>query len=141
MAASRTRTLFLLLLLLAGSFNLIASAAGSEGLMTAVASEEWPIAMSIYGGGEAEPDGDVDLEDGVSVDWDGEEGGGGSGSNRRSLFWRRWPYYISYGALLANRIPCPARSGRSYYTNNCYKARTPVNPYSRGCSRITRCRA
>ncbi|CAI0430228.1 unnamed protein product [Linum tenue] len=100
--------------------------------MSAAASEEWPIAMSIYGGGEAEPDGDVDLED---------EGEGGSGSKRRSLFWRRWPYYISYGALLANRIPCPARSGRSYYTNNCYKARTPVNPYSRGCSRITRCRA
>ncbi|KAJ4964734.1 hypothetical protein NE237_016583 [Protea cynaroides] len=60
---------------------------------------------------------------------------------RRSLFWRKVRYYISYGALSANRIPCPPRSGRSYYTHNCYKARGPVNPYSRGCSRITRCRS
>ncbi|XP_038900702.1 protein RALF-like 34 [Benincasa hispida] len=59
---------------------------------------------------------------------------------RRSLFWRRVHYYISYGALAANRIPCPPRSGRPYYTHNCYKARGPVNPYSRGCSAITRCR-
>ncbi|KAK6923046.1 Rapid ALkalinization Factor [Dillenia turbinata] len=59
---------------------------------------------------------------------------------RRSLFWRATRYYISYGALSANRIPCPPRSGRSYYTHNCYKARGPANPYTRGCSRITRCR-
>lgn len=59
---------------------------------------------------------------------------------RRSLFWRRVHYYISYGALAANRIPCPPRSGRPYYTHNCYKARGPVNPYSRGCTAITRCR-
>ncbi|KAG7011171.1 Protein RALF-like 34, partial [Cucurbita argyrosperma subsp. argyrosperma] len=59
---------------------------------------------------------------------------------RRSLFWSRVHYYISYGALAANRIPCPPRSGRPYYTHNCYKARGPVNPYSRGCSAITRCR-
>ncbi|KAL6224817.1 hypothetical protein ACLB2K_001324 [Fragaria x ananassa] len=63
-----------------------------------------------------------------------------NGYGRRSLFWRRMRYYISYGALSANRIPCPPRSGRSYYTNNCFKARGPVHPYSRGCSRITRCR-
>ncbi|KAL2348388.1 hypothetical protein Fmac_002388 [Flemingia macrophylla] len=62
------------------------------------------------------------------------------GLRRRSLFWRRMKYYISYGALSANRIPCPPRSGRSYYTHNCYKARGPVHPYSRGCSVITRCR-
>ncbi|KAJ0097017.1 hypothetical protein Patl1_28684 [Pistacia atlantica] len=49
-------------------------------------------------------------------------------------------YYISYGALAANRIPCPPRSGRSYYTHNCYKARGPAHPYTRGCSSITRCR-
>ncbi|CAK9315191.1 unnamed protein product [Citrullus colocynthis] len=59
---------------------------------------------------------------------------------RRSLFWSRVHYYISYGALAANRIPCPPRSGRPYYTHNCYKARGPVNPYSRGCTAITRCR-
>ncbi|XP_051140965.1 protein RALF-like 34 [Andrographis paniculata] len=61
--------------------------------------------------------------------------------NRRSLFWKRvFRYYISYGALAANRIPCPPRSGRSYYTHNCYRARGPVRPYYRGCSAITRCR-
>ncbi|KAL8473219.1 hypothetical protein ACS0TY_029481 [Phlomoides rotata] len=65
----------------------------------------------------------------------------GGGPNRRSLFWKRLiHYYISYGALSANRIPCPPRSGRSYYTHNCYRARGPVHPYTRGCSAITRCR-
>ncbi|KAL2512670.1 Protein RALF-like 34 [Abeliophyllum distichum] len=63
--------------------------------------------------------------------------------NRRSLYWKSRAskhYYISYGALSANRIPCPPRSGRSYYTHNCYRARGPVHPYTRGCSAITRCR-
>ncbi|CAI9755786.1 unnamed protein product [Fraxinus pennsylvanica] len=63
--------------------------------------------------------------------------------NRRSLYWKsRAPrrYYISYGALSADRIPCPPRSGRSYYTPNCHRARGPVHPYTRGCSAITRCR-
>ncbi|GLT71893.1 hypothetical protein SLA2020_438780 [Shorea laevis] len=61
----------------------------------------------------------------------------GGSSGRRSLFWHRvLRYYISYGALSANRIRCPPRSGRSsYYTHNCCKARTPANPYTRGCSR------
>ncbi|ERN08659.1 hypothetical protein AMTRI_Chr11g98970 [Amborella trichopoda] len=58
---------------------------------------------------------------------------------RRSLYWRIVHYYISYGALSANRIPCPPRSGRSYYTHNCYKARGPVRPYHRGCNAITGC--
>ncbi|GAB4848984.1 hypothetical protein Ancab_003797 [Ancistrocladus abbreviatus] len=49
-------------------------------------------------------------------------------SVRRSLYWRACRYYISYGALAANRIPCPPRSGRSYYTNNCYRARGPCSP-------------
>ncbi|KAL5078904.1 hypothetical protein RYX36_007325 [Vicia faba] len=60
--------------------------------------------------------------------------------SRRSLFWSRVKYYISYGALAANRIPCPPRSGRSYYTHKCYEARGPVHPYTRGCSAITRCK-
>ncbi|KAJ7952846.1 Rapid ALkalinization Factor [Quillaja saponaria] len=77
---------------------------------------EWPTTtMPLYD----------DLEDGIN-----------GGFDRRSLFWRR-TYYISYGALSANRIPCPARSGRSYYTHNCFKARGPVHPYTRGCSVIT----
>ncbi|CAK9234160.1 unnamed protein product [Sphagnum troendelagicum] len=49
------------------------------------------------------------------------------------------PNYISYGSLSADRIPCPAGSGRSYYTNNCYAADGPVTPYTRGCSAITLC--
>ncbi|XP_047947043.1 protein RALF-like 34 [Salvia hispanica] len=59
---------------------------------------------------------------------------------RRSLYWHAKKYYISYGALSANRVPCPPRSGRSYYTHNCFRARGPVHPYTRGCSAITRCR-
>ncbi|KAL3833335.1 hypothetical protein ACJIZ3_008071 [Penstemon smallii] len=74
------------------------------------------------------------VEEQISVD-------GGASSNRRSLFWgKAFHYYISYGALTANRVPCPPRSGRSYYTHNCYGARGPVHPYTRGCSAITRCR-
>ncbi|CAG7860532.1 hypothetical protein IGI04_033731 [Brassica rapa subsp. trilocularis] len=61
-------------------------------------------------------------------------------ADRRSLYWKRRRYYISYGALSANRVPCPPRSGRSYYTHNCFRARGQVHPYSRGCSSITRCR-
>ncbi|PIN16433.1 hypothetical protein CDL12_10911 [Handroanthus impetiginosus] len=67
-----------------------------------------------------------------------------NGWPRRSLFWKspaQGKYYISYGALSANRVPCPPRSGRSYYTHNCFKARGPVHPYTRGCSAITRCRS
>ncbi|XP_058754993.1 protein RALF-like 34 [Vicia villosa] len=80
---------------------------------------EWPTTMSsLYN------DEDMDSDD----------------FSRRSLFWSRVKYYISYGALAANRIPCPPRSGRSYYTHKCYEARGPVHPYTRGCSAITRCR-
>lgn len=53
---------------------------------------------------------------------------------------RRIRYYISYGALAANRVPCRPRSGRSYYTHNCYGATGPVRPYRRSCTAITRCR-
>ncbi|XP_021752818.1 protein RALF-like 34 [Chenopodium quinoa] len=80
-------------------------------------------AMMYSSGGE-----DLDLE----VDLDVE--------SRRSLYWKRKVYYISYGALSANRVPCPPRSGRSYYTHNCFAAHGPANPYTRGCSCITRCR-
>ncbi|KAK9135974.1 hypothetical protein Syun_015304 [Stephania yunnanensis] len=89
---------------------------------------------------DALPMSDLDeFEEGLGFDDDiGDEDGGMIG--RRSLFWRRAHYYISYGALSANRVPCPPRSGRSYYTHNCYRARGPVHPYTRGCSRITHCR-
>ncbi|XP_021714317.1 protein RALF-like 34 [Chenopodium quinoa] len=83
--------------------------------------------MYSSGGEELDLDLEVDLDD-VDVE------------SRRSLYWKRKVYYISYGALSANRVPCPPRSGRSYYTHNCFAAHGPANPYSRGCSCITRCR-
>ncbi|KAG7021083.1 Protein RALF-like 33, partial [Cucurbita argyrosperma subsp. argyrosperma] len=42
--------------------------------------------------------------------------------------------YISYGALRRNTVPC-SRRGASYY--NCQPG-AQANPYSRGCSAITR---
>ncbi|KAK6239351.1 hypothetical protein QUC31_004820 [Theobroma cacao] len=45
--------------------------------------------------------------------------------------------YISYGALQRNTVPCSLR-GASYY--NCQPG-AQANPYSRGCSAITRCRS
>ncbi|PON88320.1 Rapid ALkalinization Factor [Trema orientale] len=56
-----------------------------------------------------------------------------SESNRRILATSR---YISYGALRRNTVPC-SRRGASYY--NC-RPGAQANPYSRGCSAITRCR-
>ena len=44
--------------------------------------------------------------------------------------------YISYGALRRDNVPCSVR-GASYY--NCRQG-GQSNPYSRGCSAITRCR-
>lgn len=43
--------------------------------------------------------------------------------------------YISYAALNKNRVPC-SRRGASYY--NC-RPGAQANPYTRGCSAITRC--
>ncbi|KAM3299451.1 hypothetical protein ACQJBY_040772 [Aegilops geniculata] len=44
--------------------------------------------------------------------------------------------YISYAALRADAIPCDKR-GQSYYTN--CGSMQQANPYTRGCSAITRC--
>ncbi|GMI65376.1 ralf-like 33 [Hibiscus trionum] len=55
-------------------------------------------------------------------------------SGRRILATTR---YIGYGALQRNTVPCSQR-GASYY--NCQPG-TQANPYSRGCSHITRCRS
>ncbi|KAG1365223.1 protein RALF-like 33 [Cocos nucifera] len=44
--------------------------------------------------------------------------------------------YISYNALKRDSVPC-SRRGASYY--NC-RPGAQANPYSRGCSAITRCR-
>ncbi|RDY05128.1 Protein RALF-like 33, partial [Mucuna pruriens] len=51
--------------------------------------------------------------------------------NRRILATTK---YISYGALQRNTVPC-SRRGASYY--NCQPG-AQANPYSRGCSAITR---
>ncbi|KVH92522.1 protein RALF-like 34 [Cynara cardunculus var. scolymus] len=92
---------------------------------------DWPTSlMPMYDG--------VDIDEIEMEDDDGDAST--TAAARRSLFWRRMGYYISYGALSANRVPCPPRSGRSYYTHDCWRARGVVRPYTRGCSTITRCR-
>ncbi|KAG0469441.1 hypothetical protein HPP92_015527 [Vanilla planifolia] len=111
--------------------NLDAQLDSSNPIVTTDALD-WPVSLPSYShtfDSEEEDDlvgGDADILDG----------------NRRSLFWRRHfaHYYISYAALAADHVPCPPRSGRSYYTHNCHLARGPVCPYTRGCSAITRCR-
>ncbi|XAR61904.1 hypothetical protein NMG60_11016451 [Bertholletia excelsa] len=126
MALTSPRAPLLVLALLLISVSLIQAQIDHTSLQLMTEALEWPTTMSVndeFGleGGEVD-----DLESGTGID-------------RRSLYWMRH-FYISYGALAANRIPCPARSGRSYYTHNCYKASGPVHPYTRGCSRITHCR-
>ncbi|XP_062230424.1 rapid alkalinization factor-like [Phragmites australis] len=60
-------------------------------------------------------------------------GGGAAAATRREL---AGGGYISYDAMNRGRVPCSIR-GASYY--NC-RPGAPANPYSRGCSAITRCR-
>lgn len=57
-----------------------------------------------------------------------------SETNRRILATNN--RYISYGSLSKNNVPC-SRRGASYY--NC-RSGGQANPYTRGCSAITRCR-
>ncbi|XP_020573644.1 protein RALF-like 34 isoform X2 [Phalaenopsis equestris] len=123
------------LLLLTSLFYLAgnANAQVSSGSLHLIADAiDWPVAASAFSSSfGSDPDDDLIR--------DADE----SGIPRRSLFWHRRnlaDYYISYGALSANRVPCPPRSGRSYYTHNCHRARGPVYPYSRGCNSITLCR-
>nr|QBJ05432.1 rapid alkalization factor-like peptide 3 [Taraxacum kok-saghyz] len=103
--------------------------AGNDHSLHLVTDElDWPTSpMSMYDGIDEI---DVGTDEDLST----------AAAGRRFLFWKRFGYYISYAALSANRVPCPPRSGRSYYTHNCWKARGPVHPYSRGCSALTRCR-
>ncbi|XP_019152415.1 PREDICTED: protein RALF-like 34 [Ipomoea nil] len=67
---------------------------------------EWPKTTSLSVPDSIDGQEDVDLN------------GGDVGVERRSLYWQHAEhyghYYISYGALSANRIPCPPGSGRSY---------------------------
>ncbi|KAK8617379.1 hypothetical protein V6N13_080295 [Hibiscus sabdariffa] len=70
--------------------------------------------------------------DGLSGECKGHMDEWDSETSRRWLAGKR---YISYRALRQNAVPCNQR-GRSYY--NCGTA-GKVNPYTRGCSVITRC--
>ncbi|XP_010548947.1 PREDICTED: rapid alkalinization factor 23-like [Tarenaya hassleriana] len=76
---------------------------------------------------------DGDLLYGGGISAEGEEFEMESETSRRILATRR---YISYGALRRGSVPC-SRRGASYY--NCRRG-AHANPYSRGCSVITRCR-
>ncbi|KAK8629932.1 hypothetical protein V6N13_078749 [Hibiscus sabdariffa] len=67
------------------------------------------------------------IEDATDILMDSEMNARQLGGGRRA---------ISYEAIRHNAVPCN-RAGRSYY--NCRRG-GPVNPYSRGCSVITRCR-
>ncbi|XP_059290191.1 protein RALF-like 19 [Lycium barbarum] len=58
-----------------------------------------------------------------------------SESARRSVLNAR-DDHISYRAMSKNQIPCDQR-GQSYY-NACNRM-SKINPYRRGCSRITNC--
>ncbi|KAG1331088.1 protein RALF-like 34 [Cocos nucifera] len=127
-------SLLLFLLFLSSSTHNVAvveAQADDTSLKLMTDAMEWPTTTSLYSSSSSYPFG---------YDVDEEELGEAAKHNRRALFWYRIRYYISYGALSANRVPCPPRSGRSYYTHNCYRARGPVHPYHRGCSAITRCR-
>ncbi|PSS31437.1 Protein RALF-like [Actinidia chinensis var. chinensis] len=131
MAISSLRTLLLLLttiLIHTATISPVHAQIDHASLQLMTEALEWPSTMSIQNEFSViDDDGDLDMSN--------------TESDRRSLYWRTRRYYISYGALSANRIPCPARSGRSYYTHNCYTASGPVHPYTRGCSTITRCRS
>lgn len=56
-------------------------------------------------------------------------------SSRRALAAATTKRYVSYDALMKDRVPCNQR-GQSYY--NCQK-HGKANPYRRGCTAITRC--
>ncbi|WOL12721.1 hypothetical protein Cni_G21488 [Canna indica] len=130
MAPFKLLLAFLLLLLLANAAPFFTAQAQAEdaGLSSLLRdSIDWPSSF---------PFAPQEEDDGMEL-YDADETGK---NTRRSLFWHRMRYYISYAALSANRIPCPPRSGRSYYTHNCHRARGPVHPYSRNCESITRCR-
>ncbi|KAJ7966604.1 Rapid ALkalinization Factor [Quillaja saponaria] len=119
---------FKLLLLLALIHNFVEAQVDDASIQLKNEILEWPWTMSVY---NDQFSGNEVQEEEESVSY----------NERRSLYGRRpMHYYISYGALSANRIPCRPRSGRSYYTHNCQKASGPIHPYTRGCSKITRCR-
>ncbi|KAM3412080.1 hypothetical protein ACQJBY_003632 [Aegilops geniculata] len=57
-------------------------------------------------------------------------------ADEQELVRTRTARYITYAALRADQVPCDKR-GQSYYTN--CGSMQQANPYTRGCSAITRC--
>lgn len=86
-----------------------------------------PTVMGLFGGGSGCKGSIGDCLGGDEFEFEMD-----SESNRRILATSN---YISYAALNRNRVPC-SRRGASYY--NC-RPGAQANPYSRGCSAITRC--
>uniref|UniRef100_A0A0D9V0T2 Rapid alkalinization factor 1 n=1 Tax=Leersia perrieri TaxID=77586 RepID=A0A0D9V0T2_9ORYZ len=98
------------------------------------------LALLLAGGASA---GDVPVSWELGVVGGGEEdafgfSGGEDGASAAAVVRRvlQQNSYISYGALRRDTTPCSVR-GASYY--NC-RPGGQANPYSRGCSAITRCR-
>uniref|UniRef100_A0A7N1A235 Rapid alkalinization factor-like n=1 Tax=Kalanchoe fedtschenkoi TaxID=63787 RepID=A0A7N1A235_KALFE len=123
MAQAAVRVAVLIVLVIASTSSLLVSSSSAGDLPAAAQLFSWMPSRSTCQGTIAEcladEDGEFDLD---------------SESNRRILATSN---YISYGALSRNRVPC-SRRGASYY--NC-QAGAQANPYSRGCSAITRCRS
>lgn len=111
--ARPTRALLLPLLLLVLALAALARASGSGDV--SASSLSWD--LGVVGAGD-------DEEFGFP---------GGDAVARRVL---QGGGYLSYGALRRDNVPCSVR-GASYY--NC-RPGGQANPYSRGCSAITRCR-
>lgn len=86
------------------------------------------------GAGEVPLSWELGVED-VADDGFGFAGNGGDDAVARRVLQNN-NGYISYGALRRDNVPCSVR-GSSYY--NC-RPGGQANPYSRGCSAITRCR-
>ncbi|KAF6991360.1 hypothetical protein CFC21_008450 [Triticum aestivum] len=86
------------------------------------------------GAGEVPLSWELGVED-VADDGFGFAGAGGDEAVARRVL-QSGNGYISYGALRRDNVPCSLR-GTSYY--NC-RPGGQANPYSRGCSAITRCR-
>lgn len=95
-------------------------------------------AEASYGMMEFSSPDSLSLEEQLELAFEGEDEFLLDDITRRMLAQRRRSF-IGYGALSGNRSPCPARSGRSYYTPNCNSQRGPAQPYRRGCYAITRC--
>ncbi|KAJ4802139.1 Rapid alkalinization factor [Rhynchospora pubera] len=109
--------LSLLIVIVAISLTLVSASSSSE--------LGWAPVQPACRGGFGKLGECLDLELGIEID--------SSESSRRIL---ASSGYIGYDALRRDSTPCSQR-GASYY--NC-RPGAQANPYSRGCSAITRCR-